>query len=142
MAMLIEISTRNTTTASMALLVISLPHEGPMALSETWSVGDAWLSCASWSVTALISVVLPVMSPGAWTSMLVCTGGVVGQLGDLSLGEERVDLAQRPLRTSATDAVVGTCQTTPPLKSMLKLRPLTPRATMPITMIVPEMANQ
>ena len=50
-------------TASIALLVISLPHEGPMALRETSSVGT-WPMLASSSVTALISVVLPVTSPG------------------------------------------------------------------------------
>jgi hypothetical protein len=49
---------------------MSLPHEGPMALSETSSVGTSAILASS-AVTALISTVFPVTSPGAWTSMLV-----------------------------------------------------------------------
>jgi hypothetical protein len=111
-----------------------------MAFSETSSVGTPPILASS-AVTASISTVLPVMSPGAWTWMLVCP--VVRLVNWVIWACESSGLIPpKSALTSATVAVVGTCQTTPPLKSMLKFRPLTPRATMPTAIMVPDRANQ
>ena len=111
-------------TASTALFVMSLPHDGPTALRVTWSLGT-WPILASSLVTGLDERLLLVVVAGGLDLDVDLARLAVGELGIGGLAERSADRAQ-VARTVVTDAVVGTSQTVPPRKSMLKLSPRTP----------------
>ena len=107
---------------------------------ETASIG-VWAIVASSSLTSATSVALPVIVDDASTSMLTFP---VWRFVSVTIVDWSSDelILPRSARTVATDAVVGTSQTVPPLKSMLKFSPLTTKAMIPRAMTVPDSANQ
>src|SRR5579875_1389815 len=132
-------ATRKMMTALTALLVMSAPQEGPMALSTTSLLGT-WAIRARAPVTAVTSALLLVVLAGAeiWISFLP-----VSRLTNCSMVAWRRLALTLPtaLRAVATLAVVGTVHWVPPLNSMEKLSPRTPSETAPTTITRPEMAN-
>ena len=124
-----EMSTRNTITASIALLEMSLPQEGPIDWIETASMG-AWAIVASSSLTLATNFALLVIADDASTSMLILP---VWRLVSVTIVDWSSNglILPRSARTVATDAVDGTSQTVPPLKSMLKFSPLTNKCDQP-----------
>src|ERR1700678_1135330 len=136
----IEMSTRNTITALIALSEMSLPQDGPMDSIETVSTG-VWAIAASSLLTSATSFASLVIVDDASTSMLTLP---VWRFVSVTIVDwSSVELIlPRSARTVATDAVVGTSQTVPPLKSMLKFSPLTNKAMIPRAITVPDIANQ
>src|SRR5579863_10001226 len=135
-----EISTRNTITALIALSEMLLPQDGPMDWIETLST-EVWAIFASSLLTSATSLAFPVIVDAASTSMLTFP---VWRFVSVTIGDWATNglILLRSARTVATDAVVGTSQTVPPLKSMLKFSPLTAKAMIPRAMTVPDRANQ
>ena len=133
-------STRNTITALIAFSEMSLPQDGPMDSIETESTG-VWAIVASSLLTLATSFASPVIVDDASTSMLTLP---VWRFVSVTIVDwSSVELIlPRSARTVATDAVVGTSQTVPPLKSILKFSPLTNKAMIPRAITVPEIANQ
>ena len=135
-----EMSTRNTITALIAFSEMSLPQDGPMDSIETESTG-VWAIVASSLLTLATSFASPVIVDDASTSMLTLP---VWRFVSVTIVDwSSVELIlPRSARTVATDAVVGTSQTVPPLKSILKFSPLTNKAMIPRAITVPDIANQ
>ena len=102
---------------------------------------EVWAIAASSLLTSATSFELPVSVDAASTSMLTFP---VWRFVSVTIGDWATNglIRLRSARTVATDAVVGTSQTVPPLKSMLKFSPLTPSAMSPRAMTAPDSANQ
>ena len=132
--------TRKMITASMALLVMSAPQDGPIWSSCT-SLTDTPAIWASAVVTLLTVATSPVSLAAASTLMVRLPVSVLVRswTTDWAIVGPTAPMAAR---ASATDFSVCTCQTVPPLKSMEKLSPRTPREMTPARMMIPEMANQ
>src|SRR5439155_13351467 len=130
---------KKMTSAFTALLVTWLPQDGPTVLSLTVS--------SPRSLAALASRLRVSVQCCRWDASLHFTSPWTRTTRDRPWPTTWLFASPSPtgrsaLRAPPTDSVRdGTSHDVPPLKSIPKLRPRTPRATRPIRMTAPDMAN-
>ena len=124
------IAIRKNTRARKALRLISSPQDGPTALRLTSSTSEP-VSSASW---ALISWAAAVSSSGS-ASTRSCTSPSAVRLCTVTPSSPASVIASWASATDTSPA--GTSQTTPPSKSMPRLRPRCQSDRSPMPMMTP-----